>query len=315
MGSELGVGSVDRDRANPAAGERGAWLHELFTGLYFSDRLTEAKNSIEYRYDSHLAALLELRMNDRHVPIDEQDVLTLDNLDCFLNYIEHVLGLEHLGLLSREERQVVFDYWPNIITRDENLAALRRYIAMCGYEFISEELGLENVDYIAVYGSLMSDLAPAHQPDFVDYLELVGEVLIPGTLYEVVEENRSYRYPGLVLTVEPESRVLHPGRRTSLADDRSAQRRATAVTAELYRVKDATVFEAMDRWENYDANEPDVSSYRRRIVRMLDPQVDAWVYVGNHADTSHIVQGRSWRHHVVNDDPASGTPGAEIRAN
>ena len=297
------------ERGLPVA-ERGKWLHELFTGMYFSDRLMEAKNSIEYRYDSHLAALLERRMNDRHVPIDEQDVMVLDNLDCFLNYIEHVLGMERLGLISADERRVVFDYWPNIIAGDENLAALRRYISMCGYELISEELGLENVDYLAVYGSLMSGLAPDHQPDFMGYLELVGEVLVPGTLYEVV--GGSYRYPGLALTCEAEAKVLHPARRTVLGAERKAQRSASATVAELYRVKDATLFEAMDDWEAYDAAEPDSSPYVRRIIRMLEPSVDAWVYVGNHEDQTKAVQARSWRDHLTRMESGQDTGAPDV---
>ncbi len=92
------------------------------------------------------------------------------------------------------------------------------------------------------------------------------------------------------------------------------QRRASATVAELYRVKDATLFEAMDRWENYDANEPDVSPYVRRIIRMLDPAVDAWVYVGNHADTSHGIEGRSWRHHLSIDAVETSGATSEIHA-
>lgn len=276
--------------------ERGKWLHELFTGLYFSNKLIEAKNAIEYRYANHLATLLEVRMNDRHVPIDEQDVLLLDNLDCFLNYIEHVLGLQRLGLMSKDEREVIFDYWPNIIGQDEQFAALRRYIVICGYELITEELALEDVDYLVVYGSLMRGLGPEHQPDFADRLEYVGDVRVPGSLYEVT--NGSYRYPGLKLFEEPESKILHPGRRSSRLDDRWKERSEAACVAELYRVLDATVFEQVDEWEGFDANDPASSPYVRRILRMIDPAVDAWIYVGNHADQSNLVQDRSWRDYL-----------------
>jgi gamma-glutamylcyclotransferase (GGCT)/AIG2-like uncharacterized protein YtfP len=277
--------------------ERGKWLHELFTGLYFSNKLIEAKNAIEYRYGTHLATLLEARMNDRHVPIDEQDVLLLDNVDCLLNYIEHVLGLERLGLMSEEERKVIFDYWPNIIGRDDQFAALRRFIVICGYELITEELGLEDVDYLVVYGSLMRGLGPDHQPDFTDRLEYVGDVRVPGALYEVVEG--SYRYPGLKLFEEPESRFLHPGRRTSRHEERLKERTEAATVAELYRVLDATVFEEVDAWEHYDATDPENSPYVRRILRMIDPAVDAWIYVGNHADQTHLVPEKSWRAHLA----------------
>lgn len=291
----------------PSPDQRASWLHSLFTGLYFSERLTEAKNAIEYRYGTHLQALLELRMNDRHVPIDQDDVHTLDILDSFLNYIEHVLGLERLGMMTTEERKVVFDYWPNIIGRDESLAALRRYISMCGYELIVEELDLEDTDYLVVYGSLMSGLHPPHQPDFFDLLHFEGEVLVPGSLYEV-NDNNSYRYPGLKLTNEPESRILHPGRRTERATDRLAERKASAVRAELYRVKDAAVFQAIDEWEGYDANNPAESSYVRRIIRMLEPAVDAWIYVGNHTDQSLAVDG-DWRSYISADSSATSSVG------
>lgn len=281
-------------------GERASWIHDLFTGLYFSERLTEAKNAIEYRYSTHLQALLELRMNDRHVAIDEDDVHTLDILDSFLNYMEHVLGLERLGMMTTEERKVVFDYWPNIIGRDESMAAFRRYIAMCGYELISEELGLDNTDYLVVYGSLMSGLHPPHQPELFEHLELIGDVLVPGRLYEVNDDN-SYRYPGLTLAVEPESRILHPSKRTSRSAERLAERKEAATQAELYRVLDAGIFQALDDWEGYDARDPQGSPYVRRIIRMLEPAVDAWIYVGNHADKSLEVDSNSWRSYVTAD--------------
>ncbi len=193
--------------------ERAEWLHELFTDVYPTGQLSEAKNLIEYRYSDYLAPLLELRMNDRHVQISEEDVSALDQLDNFLNFIEHVLGLQAKGLMTAAERKIVFDYWPNVIGWDDSFAALRRYVSMCGYEKINEELRLTNVDYLAVYGSLMTGLSPTHQPDFLDDLELVGEVLIPGRLYEVVEAN-TYRYPGLELDDPPSSRILHPARRS-----------------------------------------------------------------------------------------------------
>ena len=273
--------------------ERAEWLHQLFNDVYFSDRLTGAKNTIEYRYDSYLGPLLERRMNDRHVKISKEDVAELDQLDNFLNYIEHVLGLQDRGLMTRRERLVIFDYWPNVISQDPNLAALRRYVSMCGYELINKEINLDNTDYIAVYGSLMSGLGPPKQPDFSEDLELVGSVLIPGELYLV--QGSSYPYPGLSLVSDPEDRILHSSRRSKSASERKAQQRADAVVGELYRVTDASVIQKMDEWEEYDATNPGSSPYVRRIIRMLEPEVDAWIYVGNHEDRSEVLDQRDWR--------------------
>jgi hypothetical protein len=121
-------------------------------------------------------------------------------------------------------------------------------------------------------------------------------VQVPGSLYEVTDA--SYRYPALKLFEEPESKILHPRRRSSRLDERLKERSEAASVAELYRVLDATVFEQVDEWEGFDANDPASSPYVRRILRMIDPAVDAWVYVGNHADQSNLIGNRSWRDHL-----------------
>lgn len=289
--------------------ERARWLHDVFTDVYFSDRFQTVKNVLEYRYDDDFAELLERRMNDRHVPITVEQEAVLDQLDNFLNYIEHVLGLEQRGLMSRRERLVIFDYWPNIIQIADRFSALRRYIAMSGYELISAELALENVDYLCAYGSLRKGLSPEHQPDFDRYLEHIGTVRVSGHLYLVPDG--SYDYPGLILDPPEEGRILHPQRRSPTQRQRLAERLERAVVADLYRVQDAAVFQELDAWEGFDATDYERSPYIRRLCRMLEPTVDAWVYVGNHAQREDLPGVRDWvewTQHQPLEGNADGSP-------
>lgn len=137
-------------------------------------------------------------------------------------------------------------------------------------------------NYLAVYGSLMNGLNPSHQPDFSDHLDYVGPVLIPGKLYLVKEG--SYPYPGLSLLCEPEDASVHEDLRT-----------ATGVRGELFKIRKASVIQRLDAWEQYSPGDRAGSPYVRRLIRTLEPEVDAWVYVGNHTDRSELIAGGDWR--------------------
>ena len=54
-----------------------------------------------------------------------------------------------------------------------------------------------------------------------------------------------------------------------------------SVVGDLFEVRDLSVFRLLDRYERYDALHPKDSLYLRRVVRLLQPQVDAWVYLYN----------------------------------
>ena len=314
LGVALGIGSLavpaiwaavtySRSRRS----ERAEWLHALFKDVYFCDYFDSLKTALEYDYEARLERLLELRINDRHVPISDADVDLLIRLDDFLNYIEHVLSLQHRRLISERERRVIFDYWPQVIAEGHRFAALRRYISMCGYERITGELQLSNVDYLAVYGSLMRGLSPEDQPDVMDKLRFLGEVELNGTLYEV--DGGTYRYPGIELGTWTEQRVLHPGRRsTGTSASGMSSHSASSVVGELYEVTDMSVLSILDDWEEYDANSPTTSPYRRTIVRVFNSALgeyyDAWVYAGNHPRRlrSACPGVRDWRSVVADQE-------------
>lgn len=137
---------------------------------------------------------------------------------------------------------------------------------------------------LAVYGTLMTGLSPDHQPAVGEWLELVGPVSIPGRLYEV--HGGVFRYPALSLERLDPPTGAHQAARPPM------------VHGELFRVLDPVLFDVLDRWEGYDPTAPATSPYFRRLVRMLRPSVDAWVYVGNHSDRTDWIPGGDWRAHV-----------------
>jgi gamma-glutamylcyclotransferase (GGCT)/AIG2-like uncharacterized protein YtfP len=65
------------------------------------------------------------------------------------------------------------------------------------------------------------------------------------------------------------------------------------VQAELYEVVDRDAFQIMDRHERYDPTDMQGSLYLRRAVRLLEPKVDAWVYVYSRdiADAPEVAGG------------------------
>ena len=143
----------------------------------------------------------------------------------------------------------VFEYWFDIMGAPER-ASLRRYVARFGFERLAGALSAEATDHVAVYGSLREGFALPDAPDVGSALVDRGNCRIPGQLYDLGE------YPGLV-----------PGE--------------GSVVGDLFEVRDLSVFRLLDRYERYDALHPKDSLYLRRVVRLLQPQVDAWVYLYN----------------------------------
>jgi gamma-glutamylcyclotransferase (GGCT)/AIG2-like uncharacterized protein YtfP len=104
--------------------------------------------------------------------------------------------------------------------------------------------------YIALYGSLRRHGEIRGKPDLSACLQPAGEAVIQGRLIDLGD------YPGLV-----------PG--------------AASVQAELYLLVDRRAVPIMDRFERYVPNDVRGSLYVRRALRLLRPNVEAWVYVYN----------------------------------
>jgi gamma-glutamylcyclotransferase (GGCT)/AIG2-like uncharacterized protein YtfP len=122
--------------------------------------------------------------------------------------------------------------------------------------------------HLAVYGSLRAGLALPDQPDAGASLVDRGPCTIAGTLYDLGD------YPALV-----------PG--------------AGRVVGELYELRDPAVLAVLDRFEEYDVDDHAASMYVRRAVRLVDPQIEAWVYCFNgETGTRRPVPDGDWAAHV-----------------
>lgn len=128
--------------------------------------------------------------------------------------------------------------------------------------------------HVVFYGSLQAGLHLGGEPPFRSALRFVGPCRLAGRLYEVGDG----AYPGLEL--DPDG--------------------AGVVVGELHAVLDPAVLDLLDAWEEYDPAQREASPYVRTVVRLLEPDVEAWVYVGRHRgrERGRHVPGGDWRHHV-----------------
>ena len=136
----------------------------------------------------------------------------------------------------------------------------------------SHLVGRAEPGHVVFYGSLQSGLHLGGEPPFRSLVRLVGPCRLPGRLYEV----GGGAYPGLELHPASSGDVVH---------------------GELHQILDPAVLDLLDDWEEYDPARPATSPYVRRVVRLLDPPLDAWVYVGQHRSRGPVVPGGDWRRH------------------
>lgn len=251
--------------------EAAHWLQNTFEQFYLSEQFREVRHVLEYEYTDVLGPLLERRLTNRDVPCSAVELQVLQNIDNLLNYFEWMLYLQSNGHMSKDDLEALFDYWFGVM-RDPNRSAVRRYCACWGWERLSNALNAQRLEYTASYGSLMTGLQLDDAPDMTDYLELVGPCTIKGTLYDLGH------YPGLV------------------SGDGN-------VAGELYRFKfelpdprATEAFRLLDSYERYDAHDLSESLYRRHVVRLAQPDVDAWTYVYNHpVEEKLLIESGDWR--------------------
>lgn len=66
------------------------------------------------------------------------------------------------------------------------------------------------------------------------------------------------------------------------------------VEAELHRLVSLDAFEIFDRYEDYDPNDEAASLYIRRKIRLLEPDVEAWVYFSQLSRRDPVVPQGDW---------------------
>lgn len=260
------------------------WLHGLFQDFYASERFHRGRDLLEYENSEVVTPLVSLRVIDRHVVLNDEQRDDLRDLDLILNYFEHIVYLESEKHIRKHDREVFFQYWLELLGEPE-YAALRRYLARCGYELLADLVGAEDSEIIAFYGNLRREFRYQDDLEVRDKLRFIRLCTVTGELYDFGE------YPGLLPGQDP-------------------------VVIELYEVVDNRVFQILDRFENYDPARPSESEYIRRCVHIEEAAVDAWIYWMN-TDVSRpqkICSG-DWVSHVRNRQPLGSSSRPEWAVN
>jgi gamma-glutamylcyclotransferase (GGCT)/AIG2-like uncharacterized protein YtfP len=259
--------------------EAARWLQGLFRDFYTDPTIVSAREVLEYDFEKNAAQLLEWRVTDRDVPLGMDDREKLRQIDLVLNYFEQLLYLEREKLIARHDREVFFQYWFELM-REPDRAALRRYLARCGYERCAEWIEAEPSEYVAVYGSLLDAYPTQDDLNIRDMLELVGPCVIEGQLFSRGE------FPCV---------VRGPGR----------------VQGELFAVRDRAAFKILDELEHYDPFDPAGSKYRRRCVQLVEPdRKDVWLYVWSSATDGLVrIPSGSWVDFKAESPLQEGRPG------
>src|SRR5829696_277668 len=65
---------------------RGQWLNSIFADFYCKYSFASVRAKFEHDYDGSLRPLIQQRVTDRDIPLDEADIALLLELDSLLNY-------------------------------------------------------------------------------------------------------------------------------------------------------------------------------------------------------------------------------------
>jgi gamma-glutamylcyclotransferase (GGCT)/AIG2-like uncharacterized protein YtfP len=241
--------------------ESAEWLHTLFTNFYLSKDVDPLRTAIEFDSETKLRPVIERMLIDEDAGANEEERRVLCDIDTLLNYFEFILYLERQKQIKQSDCDKLFSYWFSLLKKPD-LAYLRLYCERFGYEEICRTITGRKTcsdvpEYIAFYGSLMKSGGTQEKLKVDDYLENQGPCEIRGRLCDLGE------YPDLVK-----------------GNDR--------VKAELYKVKDLRVFPLLDKYEEFDIHNLERSLFVRHVVRLEEPQLDAWVYFYNRSINSSL---------------------------
>ncbi len=223
------------------------WAVDLYQGFYKDPLMGKARELVEYEYEEKLKFLLQKRVTNREVSLTENERRDLSRLDYFLNYLEQLRYLEARKVIRKADSAAFFAYWFEVLLHPD-LSALRRYLARCGYEGLSEGYGLRSTEHVIFYGTLVGNSPRQDQLGLRGMLKRVGPITIVGQLFELptcpgylAEGNREY-------------------------------------TAEVYEILDNRAFAILDEFEEYNPADPTLSRFIRQSVWVPELQIDAWLY-------------------------------------
>ncbi|MGA1741416.1 MAG: gamma-glutamylcyclotransferase family protein [Pseudohongiellaceae bacterium] len=130
----------------------------------------------------------------------------------------------------------------------------------------------DSSSYLALYGSLMAPFTTQEALGLSGQLTLLGKCQLAAKLYDLGD------YPGLTLS-KHKSDIVH---------------------AELYSFSNQAVLTILDEFEDYQPDDDQTSLYKRILINLLEPQIEAWVYVYNQAVLeSNFIPSGSWETYLA----------------
>lgn len=258
--------------------EAAQWMHEVFQRFQLAPEFDEARRMFEFQYRDVVEPLLAARVSGRNAVMLPFEWERCQQIDRLLSHLEHLRYMAAAGNARWSDCAAYFRHWFGLLNEADR-GALRRYLVRFGYTRLAEYTRACRDDYLLLYGTLTSD-QPKHKAFALERrLRRIGHRDVNGRLYDLGE------YPALV-----------PG--------------AGVVRMELFRIRDITVLEELDEFEEYDRTRLTQSAYRRTTVRvprfrsrllqrLFAPRVvDAWVYVYNQpVGRATEVRHASWQAH------------------
>lgn len=237
--------------------ESAEWLRKLFNSFYLTPDFYPLRTIIEFDAETTLRPVIERMLIKPDANFAENERRVLCDTDTLLNYFEFILYLESQGQIKESDCEQLFQYWFDLLKKPE-LGYLRCYCHRFGYEGICQKITgqkrcSELPEYVAFYGTLMKDHGTQSELKIKDRLMFAGPCVISGKLCDLGE------YSGLIAGGDP-------------------------VNAELYKIEDPKVFDVVDKYEEFDRDNPKSSLFVRHVchvVRLDEPPLDAWVYFYN----------------------------------
>ena len=129
---------------------------------------------------------------------------------------------------------------------------------------------MPDTEFVFFYGSLITGQSGREElPGIEKMISLISQASVAGTLFDLGD------YPGLILS------------------DRGL------VFGEVYRIHRESTQQLLDRldiFERFDPTNRSESLFIRQMVRMVEPNIDAWLYIYNQDTCGHpIVASGKWQ--------------------
>ncbi|TNE26541.1 MAG: gamma-glutamylcyclotransferase [Alphaproteobacteria bacterium] len=138
--------------------------------------------------------------------------------------------------------------------------------------------------HIVFYGTLQTECDKFRELELDRHLVFVSDCFFRGDLFDIEDTRSGHNYPAMI-------------------DGKGM------VKGQLFHIREPSFLHAADLYEGIRPGDtPAQSDYRREILRLAKPEIDAWVYIYNQSVADCLkIDGGDWLAHI---EEKSGLQGA-----